>query len=159
MISVQPSALHTPVKGTTDVMVGFKLPRPIYPVQAEYNNKYYRRRILRLQRRILDTLSLPQVHTSSRRPSNPPRSSHEGRWSGFSVAMNLRTSLTVTNPERTPCSSTRIARGLFPAMSGSEIQAYKTDLPHALEYLHDDFEWQLRRHSHRSLAYCQNETL
>ena len=122
-----------------------------------YNNKYYRRRILRLQRRILDTLSLPQVHTSSRRPSNPPRSSHEGRWSGFSVAMNLRTSFTVTNPERTPCSSTRIVRGLFPAMSGPEIQGYKADSPHALEYLHDDFQWQLRRHSHRSLAHFRTK--
>ena len=133
-----------PNNGTTDVMAVFKLPRPIYTVRDRnppnmIHNKYYRRRILRLQRRILDTLSLPQVHTSSKSPSNPPRSSHEGRWSGFSVAMNLRTSFTVTNPERTPCSSTRIARGLFPAMSGSEIQAHKIDLPHALEYLHNDF--------------------
>lgn len=40
MISVQPSTLHTPEKGTTDVMADFKLPCPKGPVRAEYDTIY-----------------------------------------------------------------------------------------------------------------------
>ena len=73
---------------------------------------YHLRNTLRLQWRVFDNFPLAQVHTSSNSPSRPPRSSHEGLWSGFSVAMNLRTSFTVTKPDKTPWSSTRMVRGL-----------------------------------------------
>lgn len=120
---------------------------------------HHLRRIRRPHETTRSRTPITQVKSSSKSPSRPPRSSHEGRWPGFSVAIYLRTSLTVTSPDSTPCSSTRITRGLK-SVKVSHSASHRTGdksycLPHSFEYLHHYLQRKLWSGSHWRLEEIQ----